>query len=114
MAAVGVDQTIALLALCTGKRARTVTSGSSLANPPPLDTLPKGILKNGNHGKSEETLKDNPTAMSDFKDIQLPLNDMLGDLDAANSILDLSSNPRLSFLSNESVANQFQHSCGQG
>ena len=91
-----------------------MTSGSSLANPPPLDTLPKGILKNGNHGKSEETLKDNPTAMSDFKDIQLPLNDMLGDLDAANSILDLSSNPRLSFLSNESVANQFQHSCGQG
>ena len=70
------------------------------SQPLPLDGLPKGILKKGNHGKSDETLKDNP--MADFKDIQEPLNDKLGDLDAANSILDLSgSNPRLSFLSNE-------------
>ena len=67
----------------------------------PQDGLPKGILKNGNHEKREETLKDDP--IDDLKDIQVPLNDMLDDeYDAVNSILDLSgSNARLSFLSNE-------------
>ncbi|EJK65094.1 hypothetical protein THAOC_14099 [Thalassiosira oceanica] len=81
----------------------------------PRDGLPKGILKKGNHGKPDESLKDVPTA-GDFKDIQAPLNDIkhtqvplndinvgdLEELDAANSILDLRGS-RHSFLSNECV-----------